>query len=350
MDEVNYSIDDQIRYEAVMGEVLQVKNRCETCPPERSYDGQHVWWGCVGCFEKEEKRLQQQDSARRRDVRGHCSRAKQEITMFVHRENLTNLGEQIWRGMRANLNYRAIGRTGYSIYWWVKDESLLSRAGRTCGRIGRVLDPRKMQEPSQKLGRKAKRVVGAVFDMTKKSVKKNLDGAAEAEGFHPSSTAVVDCIVCCIEDADTSTSTVAQSATSSSHHQQKHQSHIHIPPPRREIRCWRCWRARRSRRRRRYDDGLAYGPPLPKVLWCLGCQAEHDKFVEIKTEKKLKEHEREKGRTREEVVVVVVVEVEKEEEEEEERAETKEKVGENETVEGEEEDIGLELAGLFGEV
>lgn len=160
------------------------------------------------------------------------------------------------------------------------------------------------------------------------------------------------CIVCCMEeDADATTSAAAQLTTSSSHNQHQHQPHIHIQPPRREIRCWRCWRAKRSRRRRRYDDGLAYGPPLPKIRWCIGCQTEHDKFVEIKMEKKGRREQEWANRWRREEVAAVVVEVEnKEEEEEEETNETNGKAGKSETVEGEEEDIGLELAGLFGEV
>ncbi|KAF7512938.1 hypothetical protein GJ744_012041 [Endocarpon pusillum] len=286
MEEVNYGYDDQLRYETVMGgQQLKLENPCVTCPPRDRYDSQPVWWGCVDCFKKEEKRLQKQDSERRRDVRRHCSRVKHGVKAFVEPEYLRELGQEVGWWMRANMGWHALVRKGHTVYWWVKDESVVTRASRTCGRVGRVLDPRKIQEPGQKLGRRAKRAIGAIFDIGKKNKEKE---GSTTEG-ETSSAQTEDCVLCCSAgpdsatleaDSDLTKSTVTPPSSHHSHH------HHHIPPPHREVRCWRCWRAKRSRRRRRHDDGLAYALPLPKERWCDGCQAEHEHFVALGREKR----------------------------------------------------------------
>lgn len=294
MEEVSYSVDDQIRYETVMAEELHLPNPCATCPVKNRYDGQHVWWGCVGCFEKEKRRLQTLDSDQRRDLRRHCSNVKRVIKAFVEVENLTERSQDAWRRVREVVGWHATIRRGYNVYWWVRDESLVAKAGRTCGRIGRVLDPRKMQAPGEKLGRKAKRAVGKVFELGQKKRKKKKDGKCGAgEGLDALTTSCEDCMVCCTDPtlpkeeaaATAAVMTITPSSPSSADHA-RHKTHIHIAPPHREVRCWRCWRAKRSRRRRRYDDGMAYGLPLPKERWCDGCQAEHEIFVSVRRQRK----------------------------------------------------------------
>ncbi len=278
MEEVSYGYDDQLRYETVMGgQQLKLENLCASCPAKDRYDGQLVYWGCVDCFKKEEKRLQKQDSERRRDVRRHCSRVKHGVKALVEPGNLYELSQAVGWWMRANVGWHALLWKGDKIYRWAKDEHILTRASRTCGRVGRVLDPRNMQGPGQKLGRKAKRAVGAVLDIGKKNKQKE---SSTPEG-ETSTARVEGCIVCCAARPDFATlegdtDLTQPTATALSG---QHSRHHHIPPPHREVRCWRCWRAKRSRRRRRFDDGLAYGPPLPKERWCDGCQAEHEQFV-----------------------------------------------------------------------
>jgi hypothetical protein len=329
--EVSYCIDEQIRYETVMGEKLEVPNPCIVCPPKQRYDGQHVWWGCVDCFEKEEKRLKKQDSERRRDIRRHCSKVKRGIKACVHPGNVGEFSQEMWWRMRANVGYRALVRKGWSIYWWVNDESLITKAGRTCGKIGRVLDPRNMQEPGQKLGRKAKRAVGAVIDLATKNKKD--DVRSGASGIETSTNLLEDCIVCCTDAGDPPPLQASASSSSSSPNHNHH--HVHIPLPHREVRCWRCWRAKRSRRRRRYDDGMAYGIPLPKERWCAGCQAEHDRFVAMKRERKVKELDWTNGRR-----------AEVEEDDNKKRARS-ENVGKAKGTGVEADDVGL--SGLFRE-
>ncbi len=330
IDEVSYSTDDQLRYETVMGEELTLKNPCVTCPEKDRYDGQRVWWGCVDCFEKEEKKLQKQDSERRRDLRRHCSRVKRGAKAFVEPEYLHELGHATWRWMRTRLGWHATVRRGYNVYWWARDESLLRKACRTCGRVGRVLDPRQMQEPGERLGRKAKRAVGAVFELAKKNQKKDESGAADGDGT--STTSGEDCVICCTEAVDPSRpKTVAPSS-----HRNRH--HHCVTSPHREVRCWRCWRAKRSRRRRRYDDGLAFGAPLRKERWCNGCQTEHESFVALKREKNQRAQERE----RREHEMKRRLRREKKEENE------REGEGEEANKEDANEDVGL--CGLFDEV
>jgi hypothetical protein len=334
--EVSYCIDEQIRYETVMGEKLEVPNPCIVCPPKQRYDGQHVWWGCVDCFEKEEKRLKKQDSERRRDIRRHCSKVKRGIKACVHPGNVGEFSQEMWWRMRANVGYRALVRKGWSMYWWVKDESLITKAGRTCGKIGRVLDPRNMQEPGQKLGRKAKRAVGAVIDLATKNKKDEVRSGAS--GIETSTTLLEDCIVCCPDAGHPPALQASASSSSSSpnHNHNHNHNHVHIPLPHREVRCWRCWRAKRSRRRRRYDDGMAYGIPLPKERWCAGCQAEHDRFVAMKRERKVKELDWTNGRR-----------AEVEEEDDDKKRARSENVGRAKGTGVEADDVGL--SGLFRE-
>lgn len=306
IEEVSYGVDDQFRYQNVMGGELKLKNPCVSCPPKDHYGDQPVWWGCVGCFEKEEKRLQKQDSERRRDVRGHCSKVKRGVKAFVKPENLRDFGQEVRWWCRANVGWHAMVRQGWSFYWWAKDESLVARASRTCGRVGRVLDPRQMQEPGQKLGRKAKRAVGAVLDLGKKNKEK---GGSSNTGDEMSTAFVEGCIICCAAARDPTlvvidvdpTPPKAASLQQQQQQQQHHHNHnhFHIPSPHREVRCWRCWRAKRSRRRRRYDDGMAYDSPLPQDRWCGGCQAEHARFVALGREKKGPKEEKERNETKE---------------------------------------------------
>jgi hypothetical protein len=290
MDEISFGADEQLRYESVMGEELKIKNPCTTCQPKHRYDGQHVWWGCVGCFEKEERRIQKEDSERRRDIRRHCSNVKHGVQAFVEPNNLRERGREARWWLRSTLGWHALVRAGYSVYWWARDESLLTRTCRVCGRLGRVLDPRKMQEPGQKLGRKAKRAVGAVLEIAKKDKKHE---SSTAERFDASILALESCIICCDSTGDTraveSDAHPAEQKALTTQPQHHDHNHVHIPAPRHEVRCWRCWRAKRSRRRRRYDDGMAYGLPLPRDRWCDGCQAEHRKFVTIRRERKERE-------------------------------------------------------------
>ena len=280
MYEVSYGIDDQLRYEAVMGGELKVSNPCVTCPPKHRYDGQQVWWGCVDCFEKEEKRLQKQDSERRRDLRRHCSKVKHGVKAFVEPENLRELGQEVRWSMRTRLGWSGLMRRGYSIYWWVRDENPVTRMCRTCRRIGGWLDPRQMKEPGERLGRKAKSAVVSVLELAKKKKNEKANGR-NGEGVDPDipTVSAQDCILCntidldpTLEDFNALRSAIQASTSHDNQHTHTHtHTHIHFPTPCREVRCWRCWRAKRSRRRRRYDDGLAYGLPLPQDRWCDGC-------------------------------------------------------------------------------
>ena len=322
MDEVSYTIDDEFRYEEVMLEQLQVSNPCVTCTPRHRYDGQRVWWGCVGCFEKEEKRLQKEDSERRRDVRRHCSRVKTRVKAFVEPENLRGLRQEVGWWLTTRLGWGALVRSSYRAYWWVKDESLLNRMCKTCRTVGRVLDPRQMQEPGQKLSRKAKKAVGAVMGLGMKNEK-----GSTAEGLDEMPhVAVEDCIICSsgctVLNLEETNTVIPPTPKLASFH---HENHICLPSPRREVRCWRCWRAKRSRRRRRYDNGMAYGFPLPKERWCDGCQAEHARFVAMRREKKKRREVQEEGWTVKE-------------------ERSRQKIGR------EEEDVDVGLVGLFEEV
>lgn len=283
MAEINYGSDDHIRYEEVMGKKLHVVNQCATCPPKDQFEGQDLWWGCVRCFEKEEKRLQKQDSERRRDVRLYCRRVKRGVKEFVEPDNLRYLGTEVQWWIRTQLEWHTVVRRGYSVYGWATDGALLERAGRTCGRIGRVLDPRQMQEPGQKLGKKARGAVGAVFDLVGRKKKEGGDERGAAEGVAPSTAAVEGCTVCCaLVAAPTAPSKAAAVAAATASSCDHDHNHLCVPSPHREVRCWQCWRAKRSRRRRRYDDGLAYGNPLPMEQWCDGCKFEHERFKEMR--------------------------------------------------------------------
>jgi hypothetical protein len=296
MDEVSYSIDDQFRYEEVMGKELKVDNHCATCPRKHRYDGQHVWWGCVDCFEKEEQRLQKEDSEKRRDLRRHCSKAKRRVKAFVEPENLRELGQEVGWWMKTRLGWSGLVRRSWRIYWWAKDESLVNRMCRTCRRVGRVLDPRQMQEPGQKLGRKAKMAVGVVIGLGKKHEK---SGTTDGSEVTPP-VAAEDCIICCggCTDLTAGESDNAPVPTTPKPAASHPETHVCLSSPRREVRCWRCWRAKRSRRRRRYDNGMAYGFPLPKERWCEGCQAEHGKFVAMRRERKMVREEEGKWKNR----------------------------------------------------
>lgn len=270
--EVSYSMDEQLRYEKVMGEELKVKNPCMTCPARHRYDGQYVWWGCVDCFEKEGRRLRKEDSQRRRDVRRHCRSVKQGIQTFVEPDNLREVSHEVWWWMRARFGWGAMVRRGYNFYWWVKDERPVWRVCNTCRRVGR-----RIPEIGERLGSTARRAVGAVFDKQKDGVRSE------------TAVAVQDCIICSAAPPTTTTAAAPPISVtdadptpspSSSHH--LNHDHQCLPSPRREVRCWRCWRPKRSRRLRRYDDGLTYGVSLAKEQWCDGCVVEHETFVRAK--------------------------------------------------------------------
>jgi hypothetical protein len=289
--EVSYSGIDQARHDIVMDEELILTNRCATCPVRDQYYGQPVWWGCVDCFEKEGKRLRKQDSERRRDFRGRCSKVKWGIRERVWLDNIHAFGQDAKMWCRDHVRWAAMVNQAHSVYWWAKDENLVERAYRTCGRVKRVLDPRQMQEPGQKLGRKARRAVGVMFD----SMRKNKTEEAGIHTPNEMSTAFVeDCIICCCSTTINASATpyltpmtlTTNSAEINTDATTHPPAHIHIAPPRREVRCCQCWRAKRSRRRRRYDDGMAYGDPLPEERWCDGCQVEQLKFIVMGRERK----------------------------------------------------------------
>ena len=304
------------RYETVMGQHLKLENLCAKCPSRKQIDGQPLWWGCVDCFKKEEKRLQKRDSEYRRDVRWQCSRVKQAVEAFVEPANLRELGQEVWWWMRANVGWHALVHKGHTVYWWIKEENVLTRVSRTCSRVGRVLDPRKMQEPGQKLSRRAKRAV----DMCKKDKEKEEGSNTTGE---TSPACIEDCIICC---KDLTQSRVTAVSSLHSHH------HHHIPLPHREVRCRRCWQIKRSYSRFCYNYAFVCRLPLPKGRWCDGCQAEHERFVERFRKKGMG------GDVQRKTVLALRTEV----------SETGES-REDSAVNEEEEDAELGLSGLFGE-
>ena len=302
--EVSYSGIDQARHDIVMEEELTISNRCVTCPARDQYYGQPVWWGCVDCFEKEGKRLRKQDSERRRDFRGHCSKVKWGVRECVRLDNIREFGQDVKSWCRDHVRWAAMVNQAHSVYWWARDENLVDRAYRTCGRVKRVLDPRQMQEPGQKLERKARRAVGVMFDLRRKNKTEEAESHTTNEPF---TIYAEDCIICCCSTAinaaaitDPTAATLTfidptpaeNNADATTHPHAAALSprhlpaHFHIAPPRREVRCCQCWRAKRSRRHRRYDDGMAYGEPLPQERWCDGCQVEQLKFIVIGRERK----------------------------------------------------------------
>jgi hypothetical protein len=364
--EVSYSGIDQARHDIVMEEELTISNRCVTCPARDQYYGQPVWWGCVDCYEKEGKRLRKQDSERRRDFRSHCSKVKWGVRECVRLDNIREFGQDLKSWCSDHVRWAAMVNQAQSVYWWARDENLMERAYRTCGRVKRVLDPRQMQEPGQKLGRKARRAVGVMFDLRRKNQ------ADEADSHAPNelSTAFVeDCIICCFSTTINPTATTDPTAitlttidpTSAANNEgatlQPHPAaspspspprhppaHFHIPTPRREVRCCQCWRAKRSRRHRRYDDGMAYGDPLPQERWCDGCQVEQLKFIVMGRERKAFREAARGGRGS----VVPWCRRERVEDEGKRKAVVVEEVEEGVGDDDNDDDGGLGLEGLFG--
>lgn len=280
IEEVSYGPDDRYRYETVMSNELKVENPCLKCPAKHRYDGQPVWWGCLDCFEKEEARLRKQDSERRRDVRRYCSRAKHGVQALMNPSNIADIGREAGWWVKNQMSWGGIVSRSYRVIWWFTDDPPWSRMCRTCQRASSWLESTLVRESGGRLGRKAK---GAVDNMLGLATKRGTCGTDATIQVSD------DCVVCSgalLEpptDKTTAETEIREDSRSSIH------THVCVPSPRREVRCWRCWRARRSRRRRRHDNGLAYGLPLPQDRWCDGCQAEHHRFIELKRDKKVRQ-------------------------------------------------------------
>jgi hypothetical protein len=307
MREVHYGHFEQSLYENVMGTELNLKNPCKKYPFTPHFDNTaygivEVWWGCVGCFEKEEERLQRRPKERWRNLCASSKQGKNRVNALVGPKALRKFAREL----------RVCGRDAlvdgaFEIYWWMTKESLVRRACRTCGRMGQVLGPRKMQQAGQRLGQKAKRAAGAVLELAKK--KHEREEACNAGDVDSSATDTVAGGIACCADAGAldappvetepdptqltlpaaaaaAPSSPSSSSPSPSPSGPQADQDICLPASRREVRCLDCWRPQTSRRCFRYKSFVLHQSPLPKKRWCDGCLMEHERFVASERERK----------------------------------------------------------------
>lgn len=267
-EEVSYGVQDRYFYEVVMKTKLDVDNHCAKCPPRRRVDGEPLWWGCVGCFEKDELQLQKQDSERRRDIRHHLRKTKLAIRYAVHPSNIPDHCRDLARWTRRLFGWSGITSRGWQTIYWFTDESPWDRLCRHCGRARTWVDDHDLKESL--LGRMAKSTAGRLLHFRTKTIQ----GVAEPD----TPEWAADCLICDgtgIGPVAKAIHPIEEMITDPTPN-----NHLCVVPSHHEVRCSRCWRANRSRRRRRYDLGRAYGTPLAEDQWCEGCQAERQRFIE----------------------------------------------------------------------